>query len=162
MLECTLAPLAKATYLPAGSLENASISVSKSRFRRECPAWERQAWSSSTLAQRSTAHTIVKLSWEGPVAWHPSKMSSSPMDTSAGRHASAHAPYYHWLSEEREDRLHRARHVAPNSPDLNPVHYAVWGALQQSLPRTKNWHDGRTGASDNHWMAKAIATFRCQ
>jgi len=25
----------------------------------------------------------------------------------------------------------------PNSPDLNPVDYAVWGALQQRVPRTK-------------------------
>jgi len=25
----------------------------------------------------------------------------------------------------------------PNSPDLNPVHYAVWGALQQMVYRRK-------------------------
>jgi len=34
---------------------------------------------------------------------------------------------------EREDRCHRTWHVAPNSPDLNPVDYAVWSAIQQQV-----------------------------
>jgi len=29
--------------------------------------------------------------------------------------------------------LHVASDVAPNSPDLNPVNYGVWGALQQQV-----------------------------
>ena len=38
--------------------------------------------------------------------------------------------------------LHRAEHVAPkvpNSPDLNPVDYAVWGALQEMVYNRKTF-----------------------
>jgi len=32
-----------------------------------------------------------------------------------------------------------AEHVAPNSPDLNPVDYAVWGALQKMVYHHKTF-----------------------
>jgi len=50
---------------------------------------------SSVLAQRSTApNRLLPTSrpGKGPVVWHPSKMPSSQMDTSAGRCDSAHGP----------------------------------------------------------------------
>jgi len=66
-------------------------------------------------------------------------MSSSQMDTSAGRRTSAHGPYYHGLSEETEDRLHRARHVAPKQPRPEPRGLRCLGCPSaKSLPRTKH------------------------
>jgi len=39
--------------------------------------------------------------------------------------------------------------VAPNSPDLNPVDYAVWGALQQRDYHGRKFkHCGRTQANN--------------
>ena len=39
----------------------------------------------------------------------------------------------------------------PNSPDLNPVDYAVWGAFQQRVYHGRNIDTGgRTEVSDNH------------
>jgi len=68
---------------------------------------------------------------KGPVVLHPSKMPSSQMNTSAERRASAHGPLTNW---KRERRLHQAWHVAPKQPYiLNPVDYAVCGALQQRV-----------------------------
>jgi len=71
-------------------------------------------------------------------------MSSSQMDTLAGWRASAHCPYYHGLSEEREDRLHRARHVAPKQPRPEPRRLRCLGCssaestADEKLTRWKN------------------------
>ena len=88
---------------------------------------------SSVLVQRSTDPTRLLLSsrpGKGPVVWHPSKMPSSQMNTPTGRRASARGTMTIW---KRERRLHQAlsSYVALNSPDLNPMDYAVCGALQQ-------------------------------
>jgi len=84
---------------------------------------------------------------KGPVAWHPSKMSSSPMDTSAGRCPSAYGPYYHGLSEEREDWLHR---VGPTCGPQTAPTWTPWTTLfgvpfsrestaDEKLTQWKNW-----------------------
>ena len=37
------------------------------------------------------------------------------------------------LPQKEECFIHRASDMASNSPDLNPVDYAVWGALQKQV-----------------------------
>jgi len=37
------------------------------------------------------------------------------------------------LTHKGECFIHRASDVAPKSPDINPVDYAVWGTLQQQV-----------------------------
>jgi len=46
----------------------------------------------------------------------------------------------------------------PNSPDINPVDYAIWGALQQRVYHQRQ-DDGRTEASDSHRVAKTLTAF---
>jgi len=49
----------------------------------------------------------------------------------------------------------------PNSPDINPVDYAIWGATQQRVyclpPRTQD--GGITEASESHRVAKTLIAF---
>ena len=47
----------------------------------------------------------------------------------------------------------------PNSPNINPVCYAIWGALQQSLPPTTIQDGGRTEASASHRVVKTLTAF---
>ena len=50
----------------------------------------------------------------------------------------------------------------PNSPDINPVHYAIWGALQQRvycLPPRIIQDGGITEASESHRVAKTLTAF---
>jgi len=50
--------------------------------------------------------------------------------------------------------------VAPNSPDINPVDYAIWSALSSSatsLPPTTIQDGGRTEVSDNHRVEKTLS-----
>ena len=45
----------------------------------------------------------------------------------------------------------------PNSPDINPVDYSIWGALQQRVYHKRQFQDGgRTAASDSHRVAKTL------
>jgi len=61
------------------------------------------------------------------------------MDTAAGWSASAHLPDHdNYLNKEH---IFIEPHMGPlNSPDINPVDYAVWGALQQRV-----YHQGLEG-----------------
>jgi len=49
----------------------------------------------------------------------------------------------------------------PNSPDINPVDYAIWGALQQLVYHapTTIQDGGRTEASDSDRVAKTLTAF---
>ena len=63
-------------------------------------------------------------------------MSSLQVDTAAGWSASAHRPGHDGLSEKRAHKLLNfiEPHMwPPNSPDINPVYYAIWGAFQQRV-----------------------------
>jgi len=60
-------------------------------------------------------------------------MSSLQVDTTAGWSASAHRLDHDGLSEKRAHKLHLTSHVDSNSPDIIPVDYAIWDALQQRV-----------------------------
>ena len=64
------------------------------------------------------------------------------------------------VSAAWERHVHRASHVAPNSPDLNPVHCAVWDALQQMVYQSSTIHDNQPAeAGNHHWVGQTIAAF---
>ena len=60
-------------------------------------------------------------------------MSSLQVDTAAGWSASAHRPDHDGLSEKEHINFIEPHMWPPNSPDINPVDYAIWGALQQRV-----------------------------
>jgi len=66
-------------------------------------------------------------SWWRIVAWYQSEVWSILVDSSA------HCRNHDELPQKGECFIHRASDVAPNSRDLNPVNYAVWGAPQQQV-----------------------------
>jgi len=69
-------------------------------------------------------------------ACYQSQVSSVPMDSPAGWCTIAHCEKHDKLPQKGECFIHRAslpQIWPPNSPDLNPVGYAVWGALQQQV-----------------------------
>jgi len=63
----------------------------------------------------------------------PSKTNTVQVDTAAGWSASAHLPDHDELSEKKHINFIEPHTWPPNSPDLNPVDYAIWGALQQQV-----------------------------
>jgi len=110
-------------------------SVATSWCWLEYLVWGRQGWSSSVLERKLTAHTT---------AISPSKRaccltseqyvvnSSLQVDTAAGLSASAHRPDHDGLSEKRAHQNSFNLYMwRPNSYDINPVNYAIRGALQQ-------------------------------
>ena len=60
-------------------------------------------------------------------------MSSLQVNTAAGWSASAHRLDHDGLSEKEHINFIEPLTWPPNSPDINPVDYAVWGALQQRI-----------------------------
>jgi len=60
-------------------------------------------------------------------------MSLLQVDTEAGWSASAHSRTTIDYLKKRAHQLHSTSHVPPNSPDINPVDYAIWDALQQRV-----------------------------
>jgi len=62
-------------------------------------------------------------------------MSSSQVDTATGWSASAHRPDHDGLAYLKKEHINfiEPRMWPPNSPDINPVDYAFWGALQQRI-----------------------------
>ena len=82
--------------------------------------------------------------------------------------------HYRWTLQQNEAPVHTAQttkieHInfiephmwPPNSPDINPVDYAIWGARHSatSLPPTTIQDGERTEASDSHWVAKTLTAF---
>jgi len=63
----------------------------------------------------------------------PSKTNTVQVDTAAGWSASTHRPDHDGLSEKKHINFTEPRMWPPNSPDLNPVDYSIWGALQQQV-----------------------------
>jgi len=51
----------------------------------------------------------------------------------AGWSASAHRPDHDGLYLKKSTSTSLNRTWPPNSPDINPVEYAIWGALQQRV-----------------------------
>ena len=70
---------------------------------------------------------------EGSAAWHQSNISSLQVDTAAGWSASAHRPDHDGLSEKEHINFIGPHLWPPNSPDVNPVDYTIWSALQQRV-----------------------------
>jgi len=60
-------------------------------------------------------------------------MSSLQVDTAAGWSASAHRPDHDRLSEKEHINFIEPHIWPPNSPDINPVDYAIWDALEQRV-----------------------------
>jgi len=60
-------------------------------------------------------------------------MSSLQVDIAAGWSANAHHPDHDGLSEKRDINFIEPHMLPPNSPHINPVDYAIWGALQQRV-----------------------------
>jgi len=60
-------------------------------------------------------------------------MSSLQMDTAAGWSASAQRLDHDGLSEKEHINFIEPHMRPPNSPDINPVDYAIWGAHQQRV-----------------------------
>jgi len=60
-------------------------------------------------------------------------MSSLQVDTAARRSASAHRSDNDGLSEKEHINFIVPHMSPPNSPDINPVDYAIWGALRQRV-----------------------------
>ena len=54
-------------------------------------------------------------------------------DSPAGWCTTAHCEKHDKLPQKGECFIHQASDVASKQPDLNPVDYAVWGALQQQV-----------------------------
>ena len=59
-------------------------------------------------------------------------MSSLQVDTAAGCSASAHRPDNDGLSEKEHINFIEPHMWPPNSPDINPVDYAIWDAYQST------------------------------
>jgi len=66
-------------------------------------------------------------------------MSSLQVDTAAGWSASAHRPDHDGLSEKERINFTEPHMWPPNSPDINPVDYAIWDALQQQVYRQREF-----------------------
>jgi len=47
----------------------------------------------------------------------------------------------------------------PSSPDLNPVDYVVWGALQQMVYQRRRFTTIWAKAGDRHWVGQTVAAF---
>ena len=63
----------------------------------------------------------------------PSKTNTVQVDSAAGWSASAHRPDQDGLSAKEHINFIQPHMWPPNSPDLNPVDYAIWDALQQRV-----------------------------
>ena len=71
--------------------------------------------------------------------------------SAAGQRAVTHCQEHTDVFAAWERHVHRASHVAPNSPDLNPVDCAVWGALQQMVYQHRRF-------KTNNQLKQAIVT----
>jgi len=60
-------------------------------------------------------------------------MLSLRVDTEAGWSPSAHRPDHDGLSKPEHINFIEPHMWPPNSPDFNPVDYAIWGAHQQRV-----------------------------
>jgi len=58
---------------------------------------------------------------------------SIQMDSPSAWCTIAHCEQHDKLPQKGECFIHRASDMASKQPDLNPVDYAVWGALQQQV-----------------------------
>src|SRR6218665_2366381 len=60
-----------------------------------------------------------------------------------------------YLRRENISFIERDMWPGPNSPDLNPVDYAVWGALQQMVYRRRSF----TERNNRHRVDQAVTAF---
>ena len=107
-------------------------SVATSWCRSEYLVWGRQEWSSSIL--KRTAHTTA-ISSSKRVCCLTSEqyMLSLQVDTAAGWSASTHRPDHDGLSEKEHINFIEPHMWPPNSADINPMDYAIWGAHEQRV-----------------------------
>jgi len=78
-------------------------------------------------------------------------MSPLHVDIAAGWSASAHRPDNDGLSEKEHINFIEPHIWRPNSPDIYPVDYAIWGALQQRV-----YHQGQLKTVEE--LKRAIVT----
>jgi len=97
--------------------------------------WGRQGWSSSILKRKLTAHATTILSSERICC-----LISEQYVVITGGHCSRMErqrtpPGQRWTIRKKSTStsLNLAHIWRPNSPDINPVDYASWGALQQRV-----------------------------
>jgi len=87
-------------------------------------------------------------------------MSSLQVDTAAGWSANAHRPDHDGLCKKEHINFIEPHMWPPNSPDINPVDYAIWSCSSAtSLPPTTIHDGGITKASDSHRVAKTLKAF---
>ena len=65
------------------------------------------------------------------------------LDTAAGRSASAHLPDHDRLSEKKHINFIEPHMWPPNSPDINPMDYVIWGALQRRIYHQRQFNTGK-------------------
>ena len=124
----------KRDVTPVDSIVNGNISVAASWLQSEWHEWGWQMWSLSNLAQRLTVHTntIVKSSKERARCL----ISKQNVAVTSGRFSRMALlctwPITHWSA------LRKRRLISLNltcGPNLNPIDYTVWSALQQQVYR---------------------------
>jgi len=102
--------------------------------RSEYLVWGRQGWSSSILERKLIAHTTAISSSRRVCC-----LTSEQYVVITGGHCNRMErqrtpPGQRWTIRKKEHINFIEPHMGPpNSPDINPVDYALWGALQQSV-----------------------------
>ena len=96
--------------------------------------WGRQGWSLSILERKLTAHMQQYRPREGSAAWRQSNMSSLQVQTLQQDGAPAHTARttMDYLNKEHINFI-EPHMWSRNSPDINPVYYAMWVLFQQRV-----------------------------
>jgi len=136
--------------------------VRKSWFLLACQEWVRLASSSSRQEPRLTANITVNM-FSVAVYYLTSVQDASatpgPCSRTAHRHTLLET---HWPTVRRENVTFIEPDMwTPNSPDLNPVDYAVWGALQQMVYQRQRFTtiNQLSKAGDRHWVGQTVSAF---
>jgi len=125
--------LAKQTRLLISVL-SVYTSVATSRCRSEYLVWGRQGWSSSILERKLTANTTAISSSRRVCC-----LTSEQYVVIRGGHCSRMErqrtpPGPRWtIWKKQHINFIEPLTWPPNSPDINPVNYAIWGAHQQRV-----------------------------
>ena len=78
------------------------------------------------------------------------------MDSAAGRRAGAHGSEHHRVRHQNITFIEPDM-WPPNSPDLNPVDYAIWGALQERVYHGKKFENvEQFEAGDRAGVARTV------
>jgi len=106
-------------------------SIATSWCRSEYLLWGRQGWSSSILERKLTAHTTA-ISSSKRVCCLTSEQYVVCILQKDGAPAHTARTTMDYLKKEHINFI-ESHMWPPNSHDINPVDYAIWGALQQRV-----------------------------